>query len=108
MSRRVVVLTWFAVFSLACLATSPIWSNLERSRIPEKNDDWDNQLLLAEAQREAVLHYRVAPLWNMYPEGGTPLLANPESTIAYPLVWPTLPLSAQLALRLQLVIHFFL
>lgn len=99
---------WGLLGLLGLWAVSPFWLDFSRVRVPEPNDDWDNQLLLAEAQREAVWTLHSLPLWNRYPEGGSPLLANPESTIAYPLTWLTLPLDPQVGLRLQVVLHLLI
>lgn len=84
--------------------TSPFWTDLSSVRLPEPNDDWDNILTLLEAQREAVLGGEL-PLWNRYPEGGAPLLANPESSIGSPLMWLLVWLPVQLQLRLWVVLH---
>lgn len=99
---------WGLLGLLGLWAVSPFWLDFSQVRVPEPNDDWDNQLLLAEAQREAVWTLHSLPLWNRYPEGGSPLLANPESTIAYPLTWLTLPLDPQVGLRLQVVLHLLI
>lgn len=101
-------ISWLLLLILGLLACMPFWAELDRVRLPEPDDDWDNQLLLANAQRESLLEYHSAPLWNRYPEGGSPLLANPESSIAYPLTWLTLPLDPQLGVRIQVVLHLLL
>lgn len=93
---------------LTLWAVGPFWWDFERVRIPEPNDDWDNQLTLAAVQRLLVWEHHELPLWNRYPEGGVPLLANPESSIAYPLTWLVLPLHPEVGLRLLVVVHALL
>lgn len=93
---------------LGLMAVMPFWTEFARLRVPEPDDDWDNQLLLVSAQRESLLDYQQLPLWNRYPEGGSPLLANPESSIANPLSWLTLPLEADPSLRVQVVLHMLI
>ncbi|MFM7201801.1 MAG: hypothetical protein ACKO6N_13510 [Myxococcota bacterium] len=93
---------------LTLWAVHPFWSDFSRVRLPEPNDDWDNQLTLAAVQRALVWEQHSLPLWNRYPEGGVPLLANPESSILYPLTWLVLPFHPEVGLRLLVVLHALL
>lgn len=100
-----VVLIWLSILLLGGLyLTRAFWFDPGAVRLPEPNDDWDNVLLLLEVQREAVLSGQL-PLWNPYPEGGAPLLANPESSVASPLLWILIGLPVQLQLKVWIVVH---
>ncbi len=60
-----------------------------------------------EYARAAVSQGRL-PLWNPLLFAGAPLLANPQTSLLYPLRWPFLPLPAERAIPAFIALHAWL
>lgn len=66
--------------------------------------DWDQFTFRYETPRTALLRDKQLPLWNPYVNGGTVLLAHPNSPFPSPWYLPVLALGAPLGLRIQVVL----
>ena len=70
--------------------------------------DWDSCLMFYEVQRRTILEFGQLPLWNPYNQGGTILLAHPESTVLYPGFAVVLILGTIRGVLLLIGFHLFL
>ena len=70
--------------------------------------DWDSCLMFYEVQRRTILEFGQLPLWNPFNQGGTILLAHPESTVLYPGFAAVLILGTIRGVLLLIAIHLFL
>jgi hypothetical protein len=70
--------------------------------------DWDQFTFRYETPRAALLRDHQLPLWNPYVNGGTVLLAHPDSPFPSPWYLLVLALGAPLGLRVQVVLFMVL
>jgi len=70
--------------------------------------DWDQFTFRYETPRVALLRDHQLPLWNPYVNGGTVLLAHPDSPFPSPWYLLVLALGAPLGLRVQVVLFMAL
>jgi hypothetical protein len=70
--------------------------------------DWDQFTFRYETPRAALLRDHQLPLWNPYVNGGTVLLAHPDSPFPSPWYLLVLALGAPLGLRVQVVLFMAL
>jgi hypothetical protein len=71
-------------------------------------NDWDQFSFRYETPRVALLRDHQLPLWNPYVNGGTVLLAHPDSPFPSPWYLLVLTLGAPLGLRVQVVLFMIL
>lgn len=81
------------------LLCAPLFLNLRNGG----RADWDQFTFRYETPRVALLRDRVLPVWNPYANGGTALLAHPDSPVLSPWYGIVLALGAPLGLRVQVV-----
>jgi hypothetical protein len=83
---------------------APLFSNLTNWG----REDWDQFTFRYDTPRVALLRDRVLPTWNPYANGGTVLLAHPDSPVLSPWYAIVLLLGAPIGLRVQVVIFMAL
>jgi Bacterial membrane protein YfhO len=95
----------YVALIIASLLYCPLlFSNLDRYG----RNDWDQFSFRYETPRLALLRDHQLPLWNPYVNGGTVLLAHPDSPFPSPWYLLTLTLGAPLGLRVQVVLFMIL
>ena len=67
-------------------------------------EDWDQFTFRYDTPRVALLRDHVLPTWNPYSNGGTVLLAHPDSPVASPWYLIVLALGAPVGLRVQVLV----
>lgn len=83
---------------------APLFSNIDRWG----RQDWDQFMFRYETPRVALLRDHVLPAWNPYANGGTVLLAHPDSPVLSPWYVIVLALGSPLGLRVQVVVFLAL
>ncbi|MGH9383212.1 MAG: hypothetical protein ACRD2N_02820 [Vicinamibacterales bacterium] len=83
----------------SALFCAPLFANLD----DWGRQDWDQFWFRYETPRLALLRDHVLPAWNPYAEGGTVLLAHPDSPVLSPWYLIVLLLGTPLGLRVQVV-----
>jgi len=86
------------------LYCAPLFSNLDNWG----REDWDQFTFRYETPRVAILRDHVLPTWNPYANGGTALLAHPDSPVLSPWYLIVLVLGGPLGLRVQVVVFMAL
>ena len=95
---------YLALIAATLLYCPLLFSGLDRYG----RHDWDQFTFRYETPRLALLRDRQLPLWNPYVNGGTVLLAHPDSPFPSPWYLPVLALGAPLGLRVQVVLFMML
>jgi hypothetical protein len=95
----------YVALIIASLLYCPLlFSNLDRYG----RNDWDQFSFRYETPRLALLRDHQLPLWNPYVNGGTVLMAHPDSPFPSPWYLLTLTLGTPLGLRIQVVLFMIL
>src|SRR5260221_2280372 len=113
MTRR----DWFAILTLIALCLFFFW-RLYTPNAPDRlsvnQSDFSSQYYnFGVYQARRLSSGRLIPLWNPYNYGGTPFLADPQASVAYPLRWVFLALYPgdrwpYAALEAEVMLHFLL
>jgi len=70
--------------------------------------DWDQHLFYNAVPRRTILEFKQFPLWNPYYCGGTPMLANPQSTFFSPMYLFVLLFGTVPGIKIQIVASFII
>lgn len=96
--------TNLALAGICLVACAPLFISVEHyGRL-----DWDINFFMNEVPRLALLRDHQLPLWNPYVNGGTVLLAHPESPATSPWYAIVLLLGTTYGLRVQVVVFMIL
>ena len=83
---------------------APLFANLDKGG----RQDWDQFSFRYETPRLAILRDHVLPTWNPYAEGGTVLLAHPDSPVLSPWYLIVLLFGTPVGLRVQVAVFMAL
>jgi len=99
-ARRV----YLALIVAALLYSPMLFSGLDQYG----RRDWDQFTFRYETPRVALLRDHQWPLWNPYVNGGTVLMAHPDSPFPSPWYLPVLVMGAETGLRVQVVLFLMI
>lgn len=102
MTKKHALILFYILISL--IFTLPIFKNILNWGVW----DWDLDFFYQAVPRTTILEYKQFPLWNPYYNGGTPLLANPQSRFLTPFFLIILLFGEIIGIKILILLHLII